>query len=276
MAHVFAFGTNPSFQITDCPSHFQGEVKTRVLQMVALMYGFKGGNGRTIIEHNVQLARELKTNFAFVYSIRSQHFSLSACADRILSRNEDLMATKVCTSTRSSKMLSIRSGSITRKTKVFVFLNSIAQSQKSDVPSCSQLYVSLFKLTSASVTFIPCKIECCIDKFANGTRKDIQFTAKEYEPIYVEHLSNLDKFDDHTKAHGIVPKLLMALHDNGWCVISPILFQKLYSYMCSFNVKVDPFNDHIGRAMSLSAFDAAIEEYNNGDNGSDSEMDDDN
>ena len=100
--------------------------------------------------------------------------------------------------------------------------------------------------------------------------------AKEYEPIYVEHLSNLDKFDDHTKAHGIVPKLLMALHDNGWCVIIPILFQKLYSYMCSFNVKVDPFNDHIGCAMSLSAFDAAIKEYNNGNNGSDSEMDDDN
>ena len=240
------------------------------------MYGLKGGNGSTVIEHNVQLARELKTNFAFVYRVCSQHFSLSARADCILSRNEDPMVTKVCTSTRSSKMLSIRSGSVTRKMKVFTFLNSIAQSQKSDVPSCSQLYVSLFKLTSASVTFIPCKIECCIDRFANGTHKDIQFMAKEYEPIYVKHLSNLDKFDDHTKAHGIVPKLLMALHDNGWCVIIPILFQKLYSYMCSFNVKVDPFNDHIGCAMSLSAFDAAIKEYNNSNNGSDSEMDDDN
>ena len=128
VAHVFAFGTNPSFQITDRPSHFQGEVKTRVLQMVALMYGFKGGNGRTVIEHNVQLARELKTNFAFVYCVCSQHFSLSACADHILSRIEDLMTTKVCTSTRLSKMLSIRSGSITRKTKVFIFPNSIAQS----------------------------------------------------------------------------------------------------------------------------------------------------
>ena len=46
--------------------------------------------------------------------------------------------------------------------------------------------------------------------------------------------------------------------------------------MCSLNAKADPFDDHISRAMSLSAFDAAIKEYNNGNNGSDSEMDDDN
>ena len=209
--------------------------------MVALMYGFKGGNGSTVIEHNVQLARELKTNFAFVYRVCSQHFCLSTRADHILSRNEDLMATKVCTSTRSSKMLSIRSGSVTRKTKVFIFPNSIAHSQKSDAPSCLQLYVSLFELTSASVTFIPCQIECCIDEFANGTRKDIQFTAEEYEPIYVEHLSNLDKFDDHTKAHGIVPKLLMALHDNGRCIIIPIPFQKLYSYNVQSQCEGRPF-----------------------------------
>ena len=38
--------------------------------------------------------------------------------------------------------------------------------------------------------------------------------------------------------------------------------------MCSLNAKVDPFDDHISHAMSLSAFNAAIEEYNNGDNGS--------
>ena len=46
--------------------------------------------------------------------------------------------------------------------------------------------------------------------------------------------------------------------------------------MCSLNAKADPFDDHIGCAMSPSAFDAAIEEYNNGDNCSDSEMDDGN
>ena len=46
--------------------------------------------------------------------------------------------------------------------------------------------------------------------------------------------------------------------------------------MCSLNAKADPFDDHISRAMSPSAFDAAIEEYNNGNNGSDSEMDDGN
>ena len=126
------------------------------------------------------------------------------------------------------------------------------------------------------MTFIPCQIKCCIDEFANGSCKDIQFTAEKYKPIYVEHLSNLDKFDDHTKAHGIVLKLLMVLHDNGLCVIISIPFQKLYSYNVQSQCEGGPFDDHISRAMSLSAFDATIKEYNNGDNASDSEMDDDN
>jgi hypothetical protein len=42
--------------------------------MVALMYGFKGGNGSMVIKHNVQLARELKTNFAFVYHVCNNIF----------------------------------------------------------------------------------------------------------------------------------------------------------------------------------------------------------
>ena len=33
VAHVFAFGTNTSFQITDRASHFRGEVKTKVDDM---------------------------------------------------------------------------------------------------------------------------------------------------------------------------------------------------------------------------------------------------
>ena len=108
---------------------------------MALTYGFKGGNRSIVVEHNVQLACECKTNFAFANYVCNQHFCLSTHADCILSRNEDQMETKVCISTRSSNMPAIRSGSVTRKMKVFVFPNSIAQSWKWYVPSCSQLYV---------------------------------------------------------------------------------------------------------------------------------------
>ena len=66
--------------------------------------------------------------------------------------------------------------------------------------------------------------------------------AEEYEPIYVKHLSNLDKFDGHTKAHGIVLKVLMALHDNGRSVIIPISFQKPYSYYVQSQCKSGPFS----------------------------------
>ena len=40
--------------------------------------------------------------------------------------------------------------------------------------------------------------------------------AASYKSVYEEHLKMLDKFEEHTKEHGIVPKLLQRLHDNGW------------------------------------------------------------
>lgn len=56
-----------NFQITDCASHFRGEVKMRVFHLVAPMYSIKGGNDNKVIVHNVRLAHELKANSLFVY-----------------------------------------------------------------------------------------------------------------------------------------------------------------------------------------------------------------
>jgi len=59
------------------------------------------------------------------------------------------------------------------------------------------------------------QIECCIDKFGTGSKIDIPFTVEAYKDIFGEHLQILGKFEEHTKEHKILPKLLQCLHDNG-------------------------------------------------------------
>lgn len=82
--------------------------------------------------------------------------------------------------------------------------------------------------------------------------------------MYNEHLNNLDKFAEHTQAQGILPKLLMSLHDNGrW--VTAYTYISIANLTSSVHAKADPINDNVGRAMSPSAFDAAIEEFNNGE-----------
>jgi hypothetical protein len=79
-------------------------------------------------------------------------------------------------------------------------------------------------LTSASL-----QIECCIDEFATGSKIDIPFTADAYKDVFAEHLQMLDKFEEHTKDHKILPKLLQRLHNNGrYIFISILLIINLY------------------------------------------------
>ena len=119
-------------------------------------------------------------------------------------------------------------------------------------------FVGLFQIYWWYHTY---QIECCID----GTRCDVTF-ADDYQPIFTEHLKNLDKFDDHTKAQGLLPKLLAELHDNGrWVLCSPVMSWSNVLPCHSINAKADPLDHSTTRIMSPSAFDAAIEEFMNGD-----------
>ncbi|KIM72699.1 hypothetical protein PILCRDRAFT_15899 [Piloderma croceum F 1598] len=56
----------------------------------------------------------------------------------------------------------------------------------------------------------------------------------------------LDKFEEHTKEHGILPKILQRLHDNG----------RIFA-------KADPLGNQHSHEISTVAFDAAIREYQN-------------
>jgi hypothetical protein len=53
------------------------------------------------------------------------------------------------------------------------------------------------------------------------------FTVDEYQDILDEHLNNLADFDKHTKALGLLPKLLSRLYDNGRYVLVILLYYRL-------------------------------------------------
>ena len=87
-----------------------------------------------------------------------------------------------------------------------------------------------------------------------------------YQLIFTEHLKNLNKFNDHTKAQGLLPKLLAELHDNGrWVPLPPVILWSNSLPCYSINARGGPLDHSTTCTMSPSAFNAAIEEFLNGD-----------
>lgn len=71
------------------------------------------------------------------------------------------------------------------------------------------------------------QIESCIDEWSSGAQTNKMFTVDEYQDILDEHLNNLADFDKHTKALGLLPKLLSRLYDNGRYVLVILLNDRL-------------------------------------------------
>jgi len=59
------------------------------------------------------------------------------------------------------------------------------------------------------------QIENCIDEWVDGTHNNISFTQDAYEGVFNEHIDELNRFDEFTKALKILPNLLWELHDEG-------------------------------------------------------------
>lgn len=75
------------------------------------------------------------------------------------------------------------------------------------------------------------QIESCIDEWSSGAQTNKMFTVDKYQDVLDKHLNNLADFDEHTKAQGLLPKLLSHLHDNGQYVFVLGLINS--SYLCS-------------------------------------------
>ncbi|KAG1730813.1 uncharacterized protein EDB91DRAFT_1085285 [Suillus paluster] len=195
--------------ITSQGSHFHGEVKSKVQPYIADEYGFETSTKQFVIDRSIMLTRELKKNFAFVYKTCS--------ADG----NKGLYGSKI----------------------IQKAVNTMWFCDKKDE---GVLYPEFYKpFPEVGLTLLLTAIESCIDEWSTGAQSNKMFTVDEYQGVLDEHLNNLTDFDEHTKAQGLLPKLLSHLHDSG-CVHS----------------KADPLGHDTGCTMARSTFDAAIKEYN--------------
>ncbi|KAG1786132.1 uncharacterized protein HD556DRAFT_1248579 [Suillus plorans] len=165
--------------ITSRGSHLHGEVKTKVRPYVADEYGFETSTKQSVIDRNIALTWELKKDFAFVYKTRSAN------------GNKGLYGAKI-----------IQKG-----------VNTIWFRDKKDE---GVLYPEFYKpFPEVGLALLLTAIESCIDEWSSGAQTNKMFTVNEYQDVLDEHLTNLADFDEHTKAQGLLPKLLSRLHDNG-------------------------------------------------------------
>ncbi|KDQ54673.1 hypothetical protein JAAARDRAFT_401315 [Jaapia argillacea MUCL 33604] len=99
-------------------------------------------------------------------------------------------------------------------------------------------------LPAPAIALLLTVIECCIDEWGSGIKTDINFTAVEYKRVYDAHVESLVNFGQHTSHYNLLDKLCNKLAVDG-----------------RFFSGADPINATIAAAVPMSAFDAAIREY---------------
>ncbi|KAG1906492.1 uncharacterized protein F5891DRAFT_931848, partial [Suillus fuscotomentosus] len=170
--------------ITSQGSHFRGEVKSKVRPYVADEYGFETSTKQSVIDRNVMLTRELKKDFGFVYKVMYYQ-------TRTPDGNKGLYHAKI----------------------IQKVVNTMWFRDKKDE---GVLYPEFYKpFPEVGLALLLTAIESGIDKWSTGAQSNKMFTVDEYQGVLDEHLNNLADFDEHTKAQGLLPKLLSRLHDNG-------------------------------------------------------------
>ncbi|KDQ60022.1 hypothetical protein JAAARDRAFT_711578 [Jaapia argillacea MUCL 33604] len=99
-------------------------------------------------------------------------------------------------------------------------------------------------LPAPAIALLLTVIECCIDEWGSGVKTDINFMAVEYKRVYDTHLESLVNFGQHTSHYNLLNKLCNKLAVDG-----------------RFFSGAEPINTTIAAAVPPSAFNAAIQEY---------------
>ncbi|KAL6305982.1 hypothetical protein BKA93DRAFT_775949 [Sparassis latifolia] len=99
-------------------------------------------------------------------------------------------------------------------------------------------------ISDVTIALVLAAIECGIDEWATGIKEDIAFSAASYKEVYEAHLHCLEDFEKHTVKYGIVRKLREMLHSNA-----------------RFHSGAEPLSKTMVPALGVSAFDAAIREW---------------
>ncbi|KIM91541.1 hypothetical protein PILCRDRAFT_24857, partial [Piloderma croceum F 1598] len=158
--------------LTSRGTHLRGVIKTKARALVKSTYGFEV-SGDDAVEENCKKVERLKDGFGFVY--------------------------------RDQPNKGLYENSIIQR-----IVNQVWFAQRLLSPGIQFTdHFSPFPDPALATTLTA--IENSIDEWGSGHKTDINFTAVAYKPVYEQHLRMLDKFEEHTKEHGILPKILQRL-----------------------------------------------------------------
>ncbi|KAF8883573.1 hypothetical protein BD779DRAFT_1472470 [Infundibulicybe gibba] len=159
----------------------RGEAKSKMVLLVAAIYGFNSGQSKKVITANRNLAESLKQEKGFVFKTLG---------------NENTPRKGVY------QNHIIREG-----------INALwFQNKQDEGIEFSELFDPI---PVESIALILTAIECAIDEWATGFKTDIPFQAKEYMGIYNDHLDSLRAYGEHTSKHDLLGKMCQKLYDDG-------------------------------------------------------------
>ncbi|KAF8868963.1 hypothetical protein BD779DRAFT_1480545 [Infundibulicybe gibba] len=156
----------------------RSEAKTKIIPLVASAYGFDDRRKRRIIEANRKLSALLKHEKNFLYK------SLGV-------ENQGLYHHPI----------------IQKSINILWF--SDAQDEGAQYPL---VFGPGGKIPLPAIAFILTVIECGIDMWRTGIKKDITFRSGEYREIYTTHTNLLIKYEKETEEANLFDKLCRKLY----------------------------------------------------------------
>ncbi|KAJ6473974.1 hypothetical protein C8R47DRAFT_987053 [Mycena vitilis] len=163
--------------ITNRGSHLRGELKTKIKELVDIIYGFKSGQNRKIVKYNRELAELLKENLTFTFKNPEARTGI------------------------------YRTPLLQRAVNAMWFAN-----QRDEGVAFPDFFNPFPKPAVALVLSVA---ENLIDERATGIRTDIAFTANDYRSVYDSHLQALKDFEKQTHPHKILENICVRLHNIG-------------------------------------------------------------
>jgi len=136
---------------------FHATVKEKIMPLVERYYGFETSKAAESLNHNIELARKLKTDAVFTYGDEGH-------------------------------TLPYRHRIIQQAINVIWF---------SDRSSDGVVFSNLFNpMPYEAIALVLAVIECCIDEWSSGSWTKIPFTYENYQEVYSHHLSAMKGLSD--------------------------------------------------------------------------------
>ncbi|KAG1784954.1 uncharacterized protein HD556DRAFT_1250576, partial [Suillus plorans] len=156
-------------------SQVRGELKTKMRALTASFFGFRTSQSIATMTHNRDLAESLKDGTCFVF-----------------------------------KDWEKKSG---------IYKTGLIQSAVNDMWFANRndegvIYSKYFDpLPVKLLALILTAIECCLDEWITGMKEDIKFSSTAYTPVYLVHLSSLQRFDERTSHYKLLEKIRVNILD---------------------------------------------------------------